>query len=134
MNKTVLIVDDEEVVRLFLRKLCKTLNIDCLEASDVNRALELLSAGSIDLVISDMNMPGETGLHLLQRVRASSHFIPFMILSGSLNNEEEKKLYESGANIVLSKVSQLTKIRSSIQRLLNTDAESVPQQSKDHRD
>jgi len=118
MNKTVLIVDDEQTVRSLVRKLCKSLKLDCLEASNTIQAQELLSANTIDLVISDMSMPGETGLHLLQNVRASGRVIPFMILSGSVNSEEEKKLYESGANIILSKSIELSKLKSAIQNIL----------------
>ena len=121
MNKTVLIVDDDKMVRLFLRKLCKSLDLACKEAPNVAQALNLLSAGTVDLVISDLGMPDESGFHLLQNIRSSGRSVPFMIFSGSLNsNEEEKKLYEAGANVILHKSADISELKNAIQNLLKS--------------
>jgi CheY-like chemotaxis protein len=126
MKKLVLIVDDEATIRRFVRKLCKSLEgVECVEASNVRQALELLSAGNIDLVISDMSMPGETGLQILEHVKASDCRIPFVIFSGSVTSEERNKLIETGADIVLSKTVEPSKLKSVVKDMLEL-GKSVP--------
>lgn len=130
MKKKVLIVDDESVIRRFIRKLCQSLgDVECVEASQVNEALDLLSVQSFDLVISDLNMPGETGLHILENVKASAHVIPVIIFSGSLNDGEKGKLLELGADFVLSKTSESKDIKNVIRCLLGGEKPTSPDET-----
>ena len=66
---TVLVVDDEPSVRASVRTILEgTCRI--LEAEDGVEAMELLRSHDVDLVMLDQRMPGETGLDVLQRVKA----------------------------------------------------------------
>ena len=126
MRKRILIVDDESTIRRFVRKLCQSLgDVECQEASRVAEALKLLDGQEFDLVISDLNMPGETGLQILEHVKASVHVVPVMIFSGSLNPGEQTKLLQSGADVVLSKDSEPSDIKKTIRGLLESDKPSV---------
>ena len=64
----ILIVDDEEEVRLLLRGVLEARGHAIEEAGDVNQARERLAAAGFDLVLCDINMPGETGLALVRQV------------------------------------------------------------------
>lgn len=120
MSKKILIVDDDSAIRKFIRKLCQTLgDVECQEAGRVTEALCLLDAQEFDLVISDLNMPGETGLQILEYVKASVRVTPVMIFSGSLNPGEQSKLLESGADAVLSKDCDPADIKEMIRGLLD---------------
>ena len=122
MSKKVLIVDDEATIRRFVRKLCQSLgDVECWEAGRVAEAISLLNTQDFDLVISDLNMPGETGLQILEHVKASVHVVPVMIFSGSLNPGEQSKLLESGADIVLSKDSEPSDVKKTIRSLLEAE-------------
>jgi CheY-like chemotaxis protein len=70
---TVLVVDDEAFIRLFLSELLLDAGLQVLEASDADEAVAILGGlGVIDLVLTDLNMPGSmNGLGLARFVRAN---------------------------------------------------------------
>jgi len=63
----ILVVDDFSVMRRIIKNLLVELGFsDISEADDGKTALPMLQQGNFDLVISDWNMPGMTGMQLLQ--------------------------------------------------------------------
>ncbi len=68
-NKSILIVDDEETSRYSLGKLLERegYQVDC--AADGYEALEKLRANKVDMVLSDIKMPGLNGLGLLAQIK-----------------------------------------------------------------
>ena len=81
---TILLVEDERPVRSTLRRLLERHGYRVLEASNGQDALSLVSArgADIDLVLSDMVMPGMGGTELAGRVRSSSPGIPVLLMTG----------------------------------------------------
>ena len=65
----ILVIDDEEVIRSLIVEILETAGHDATGAESAERALELLDAGEFDLVVSDVIMPGLSGLELLELVR-----------------------------------------------------------------
>lgn len=81
MSNTILIVEDDNELR---EALCDTLELagfEFLAAEDAERALELLQEHQVDMVISDVNMPGMDGHALLDRVRAAYPGLPVMLIT-----------------------------------------------------
>ncbi|GMV42582.1 MAG: hypothetical protein AMXMBFR64_42980 [Myxococcales bacterium] len=68
---TILITDDEPQVRQVLRRILEPRGYVCLEADCVATAKRHLAESSIALVLSDVSMPGETGLELVRHVRGT---------------------------------------------------------------
>jgi len=58
---------------------------DVVEASNARQAIELFETNPIDLVITDWNMPGPTGGHLIKRIRSmpGNESFPVLLMSGS---------------------------------------------------
>jgi two-component system, cell cycle sensor histidine kinase and response regulator CckA len=81
---TILLVEDERPVRSTLRRLLERHGYRVLEASNGQDALTLVAArgAEIDLVLSDMVMPGMGGTELAGRVRGSSPGIPVLLMTG----------------------------------------------------
>jgi CheY-like chemotaxis protein len=81
---TILLVEDERPVRSTLRRLLERHGYRVLEASNGQDALTLVAARApeIDLVLSDMVMPGMGGTELAGRVRSSSPGIPVLLMTG----------------------------------------------------
>ncbi len=87
----ILIVDDMPAVRMILRNMLETAGYsDLLEAEDGEQAWELLKSSvdatgvsGVQLIVSDWNMPGMTGIELLRAVRseASLRHLPFLIIT-----------------------------------------------------
>jgi two-component system chemotaxis response regulator CheY len=91
-NRRVLVVDDVEVHRVlmdsFLRKINPFLTVE--DASTVPEAIEKLSAGKFDAVVSDWNLPDHGGDELLKWMRARANFnrVPFIMVSGNIESED----------------------------------------------
>jgi two-component system chemotaxis response regulator CheY len=87
---TVLIVDDFLTMRRIVRKILRDLDFeDIVEAEDGSAAMEVLQKTSVDLIISDWNMPKMTGLELLKQVRSTENLkdIPFLMLTAEAQKE-----------------------------------------------
>ena len=69
MPPRILIADDESHMRNALRAALKSSGYDTVIVSDGHKALEEASKKTFDMIITDMKMPGLSGLQLLERVR-----------------------------------------------------------------
>ncbi|MBA3014298.1 MAG: response regulator, partial [Desulfobulbaceae bacterium] len=61
----ILIVDDEEPIRGLIENIASREGFECVTAGSVDEALSILAKERFSLLISDINMPGKTGLDLL---------------------------------------------------------------------
>lgn len=87
---TVLIVDDFSTMRRIMRNILRDLEFkNILEAEDGTAAVQVLEKQSIDLVISDWNMPKMTGLDLLKHVRGNekTRDLPFLMITAEAQKE-----------------------------------------------
>ena len=85
---TVLIVDDEERIRLLIKEYCLNENYNVLEAEDGVSALDIIKNNKIDVVILDIMMPKMDGLTAYNEIK--KYNIPTIILSA--RTEEYDKL------------------------------------------
>ena len=85
---TVLIVDDEERIRILIKEYCLNENYNVLEASDGEKALNIIKNNKVDIVILDIMMPNMDGLTAYSEIK--KYNIPTIILSA--RNEEYDKL------------------------------------------
>ena len=84
----VLIVDDEERIRILIKEYCLNEDYDVLEASDGKEALDIIKNNKVDIVILDIMMPNMDGLTAYNEIK--KYNIPTIILSA--RNEEYDKL------------------------------------------
>jgi DNA-binding NtrC family response regulator len=77
----VLLVDDDAAVRTVLAALLRQGGVEPVEADSATRALELLAGGSIDVVITDLRMPGMDGMALLGRSLELWPDVPVVVLT-----------------------------------------------------
>ncbi|HEY4324238.1 MAG TPA: response regulator [Mucilaginibacter sp.] len=90
-GKNVLIVDDNATVRDMLKNRFDAWNMVVSEASSGKQALEILSGNpNLDLIITDLQMPGMDGIVLAQSLKKSYPEIPVMLLN-RIGNEDYKK-------------------------------------------
>ncbi|HXU37472.1 MAG TPA: response regulator [Blastocatellia bacterium] len=78
----ILIVDDEELIRSLLLGALSP-NFSCSTASNVAEAKTLLASGSFKVVLTDINMPGASGLDLLAHVKQEHQAIVVVVMSAS---------------------------------------------------
>jgi CheY-like chemotaxis protein len=83
-GRVCLIVDDEPTIREYLKAILRGKNLETLEASNAVQALQIAhKVGGIDLVISDIQMPGDMdGLELARSLKISHPALPVILISG----------------------------------------------------
>jgi two-component system cell cycle sensor histidine kinase/response regulator CckA len=86
-RETVLVVEDEPVVRALMVRTLRNLGYACFEAGDAEQALRALSQERIDLVITDVVMPGISGGDLGSRLAERYPDLPVLYTSGFADDE-----------------------------------------------
>ncbi|MCX7966343.1 MAG: response regulator [Syntrophorhabdaceae bacterium] len=94
LNIRALIVDDETVIRDFLKGVLKSAGVQVIEAKDGYEAVELFKNhyDTIDIVILDMIMPGKKGDEVLREVRNIKKDVKILISSGFMNEKQKESL------------------------------------------
>ena len=89
-------VDDDPLVLRLLTRILTQAGYEILEAGSVRDALKLLDAGRFSVLISDLNMPGGSGLDLARELRRKNADLPMILLSGSLEQETRREAERLG--------------------------------------
>jgi len=115
IQRRLLIVDDETVVRSVLHDLLSN-SYECTEAASAEEALEYLQAGAFELVISDITMPGMSGLDMIPHVKAASPQTVIVMISGMQTIESAINALRLGAFDYLMKPFDLRQVEVAIAR------------------
>jgi len=81
-NKTILIVDDEEALSHMLNDMLSDEGYQVLEANSATRALGILKSTKVDLMISDIIMPGMSGFELVEKVNELYPQVKIQLVTG----------------------------------------------------
>lgn len=126
-----LVVDDEKDVEiLFLQKFRKEIRnglLDLLFAFSGQEALEILESSEppdVVYVFSDINMPGMTGLELLEIVKKKYPNMHVSMISAYGDSENHKKAIESGAKEFFTKPIDFDSLKQEVQELVNKQPNS----------
>ena len=113
----ILIVDDESSIRDLLHSiLCDS--YACTTASSAEEALSRLESERFDLVVSDINMGGMSGIDLVSNVVASSPDTVVMMISGNQNIESPIEAIRSGAFDYIKKPFDIDQVLIAVERAL----------------
>lgn len=99
---TVLVVDDEDTLRGFVRRNLEIRGYKVLTASNGLEAMALFSTSPVDLVILDLMMPHLDGLETTRRIRKDSH-VPIIILTALGEEADKVRAFDLGADDYLTK-------------------------------
>lgn len=101
----ILIVDDSSSVRTFVSSVLEKRGFATLKASNGAAALKSIQNDIVDLVITDLEMPGMHGFDLIAKVRGESRFkeLPLVILTGRTGLPQREKGEALGANAFIGK-------------------------------
>jgi diguanylate cyclase (GGDEF)-like protein/PAS domain S-box-containing protein len=121
--RTVLIVDDDPVARMFVTHALSEMGIGCIEAVDGMEALAKLDAALPDLVILDLEMPGIDGFETCSRIRAAERTreLPVLIATGYTDGETIDRAYDVGATDFLKKPIDFSVLRHHVRFLMRAN-------------
>ena len=100
MPKTIMIVDDAASMRGLISMTLKNNGYEVIEASDGKEAIKRLSsAGKVDLIITDLNMPNMDGIQFIKTVKGDSkyRFIPVVMLTTESQDAKKEEGRLAGA-------------------------------------
>ena len=118
----VLIVEDDEDQATLLCQAATSQAWHCEVAASVEAGLELASSKRPDLIITDIQLPGETGFDMCRKIRASAELkgTPIIMITGTYNKQEDRLRAENmGADAYLLKPFHIDELLQIARRLLN---------------
>lgn len=132
VKSRLLIVDDEPEITSILHDLFASMH-DCTTAGSAEEAIERLHADSYDLVISDITMPGMSGLELIPRVKSMSPNSVVVMVSGMQTVESAIDALRLGAFDYVMKPFDLRQVEAVVKRALeHQDLIVAKQRYEDH--
>src|SRR5687767_8357540 len=93
----ILVVDDEEAARRLLARILEQNGYECSTAPGVEEALSLLASQTFALVITDLDMPGRSGLDLIKDVAREHPDVATLMVTGKGDRTIAKSVLETGA-------------------------------------
>ena len=117
--KKILLVDDEEIIRDALGGLLVEEGYEVLEAENGTEAIEKLSAERFDVVITDIKMPGKSGIDVLTAAKMIDPKIDVIVMTGFTTEEPDHALSLGAKDFIYKSYNVeefLTKIREAIER------------------
>ena len=115
----ILIVDDDDIIRDTLYELFSEEHL-CHAANTAEVALSFLGEQSYDVVLTDISMPGLSGVELLGTVRQSQPDTPVIIITGISDETHAEGLKRLGAFDYILKPFRLDVVESSVARALDS--------------
>ena len=125
--KNILVVDDELSMREFLKILLEKEGYAAQTAANTNDALAILRQNRIDLVISDIKMPGGSGLGFLEQMRATGIQTPVILITAYASPEDAVCAMKGGAYDYITKPFNVVEIKAIIRNALVSD-HSTPEE------
>ena len=125
----VLVIDDEVTVRISLRFVLEDLNLTIDEAPNGQEGLDLARRHRPDLILCDLDMPVMDGFETLAHVRRDPALqrIPFVVVTGKLNEGNERRARQAGAEGVLDKPFSCETVQHLVRARLRTATAPPPQ-------
>src|SRR6185369_12906890 len=112
----ILIVDDDSGQRSLLDSFLRAQGFETLPVSSGERALEILRSEPVSMMISDVRMPGMTGLETLRRARQQHTLLPVLLVTAYADIREAVGAMRDGALNYLAKPIDLDELLSTVRQ------------------
>lgn len=123
-GQRVMYVDDDEALVFLVRRVLKRKGFMVTTFTDPRQAVQALREEPLrfDLVVTDYNMPGYSGVELLREARLIRPALPVALASGYITPEIEHSALQEGARALIHKPNDVDELCETVQRLLNAPA------------
>ena len=127
----ILIVDDEETIRLALRKFLRSRGYEVEIAGSGDQALQVLDKQSFSLMLCDVRMPGMTGVQVVPQARERDHDLAIIMLTAVNDAATATEVLSAGASDYLMKPVELADLQQAVDRALLKRTESMEKRRLD---
>jgi len=116
----ILAVDDSAMIRQMMTNILHAAGYEVLLADDGNQALEMARHERLDLVISDVNMPGLDGISLVRELRQLEAYrlVPLLLLTTESSTEKKQQAKAAGATGWIVKPFNTERLLGAISKVL----------------
>ena len=121
----ILIVDDEETIRLALRKFLRSRGYEVEIAGSGDQALQILDKQSFSLMLCDVRMPGMTGVQVVPQARGRDPDLAIIMLTAVNDAATATEVLSAGASDYLMKPVELADLQQAVDRALLKRGESI---------
>jgi PAS domain S-box-containing protein len=122
---SILVVDDHPAIRKLIRSTLEEAGYRVLEASSADEALARLSETTIHLVITDLNLPGQSGAELAEAVKSRHSGVALIMVSGSFGSKQESLAKHIGVSAVLPKTVEPETLLETVRNVLGVKSDST---------
>lgn len=119
-KENILIVDDNYDMLELIQRNLKALNFHTYKASSVTEAIDILKYSSIDLLITDLQMPGINGIELIKYVQEHFPTIPKLVITGFPSVDSAIDAVKAGAVDYLAKPFTNDELKKAVKNLVNS--------------
>jgi two-component system response regulator PilR (NtrC family) len=124
---TVLVVDDEPNIIEILEMVLRDEGMDVLKSGSAGEALEILRNHAVDVAISDIRMPGISGVDLLREAKQIAPETTFIMITAFAGTETAIEALQHGAYDYITKPFRMEDLRSIVHRSLKEKESRAPQ-------
>lgn len=114
----ILVVEDNKNLRTLMSARLKQAGYQAFQAEDGGKALELLDTEHIDLIISDIMMPGVDGYQLTEMLRQSNYDMPILMVTAKESFEDKEKGFRVGTDDYMVKPINMNEMLLRVEALL----------------
>lgn len=97
---TILVVDDEDEIRELIREFLERRGFRALAAASADAAWQFLETEKVSVILSDIRMPGASGLDLLRRVREGRPALPVVLMSAFADVTRDEARRQGAAEFI----------------------------------
>ena len=130
MDKNIWVVDDDESIRWVLEKGLAESGMDVQTFDSANKVIKKLETENPQLILTDIRMPGPSGIELLDKVKELRPDIPVIIMTAHSDLDSAVESYEHGAWEYLPKPFDIEEAVSMVQRATAADEEKKDETSE----
>lgn len=118
----ILVVDDEEILRMLIRDTLEDMGYEIDEAEDGYDALQKLEQKSYDVMLLDYMMPNLTGLEVIDRLSQEiKEQLTIIMLTAKSQESDKQRVFDKGVDYFMSKPFSPMKLAELVEETLNAE-------------
>jgi two-component system, chemotaxis family, chemotaxis protein CheY len=119
MNPNVLVADDSSTMRKIIIRSLQAIGVpNTTEAKDGDEAIAIFKQGGIDVVLTDWNMPGKTGLEVIKEIRSNNTTVPIIMITTEAEKRRVLEAIQVGVSDYIIKPFEAEVLREKLKKFI----------------
>lgn len=115
---SILVVEDDSLTLDQIVEMLQSFGYTCRAVANAEEALNFAPWDKFDMILSNLHMPGRSGLELMSMVRDRAPDMPFIVTSGYIQEHTYSQVFEAGVDDFLQKPFRKDELRARVNRIL----------------